>query len=589
MKSYWKPASTSGTTQKAYWGVTENWTPQGVPTSQAFFGEADYTVVGFLDTDCVTTIDSIEFDDNALGYTFCFDSQNKPGLTIQGDGVLNSSGVQQSFVISARSSGYSDPQLVFKNKATAGGDDLYYCVGPENDQDYGGGVLNFQNQSNAGSARFKVWTGAGVPPKKGSTVGGEVAFSNDSSAESARFVIYGTLGTDGDTFGNVVFHDTSTAANAFFENIGGTVSRGDGGNTQFYGTSTAANGIFYNYGGTHSKANGGDVAFDTQADGAQGTFHNYAAPAKGAYGGVTSFNNNWPYVDDPIAASAGNGYYINYGARQGQLGGGGHLSFSAKYGSPTAANAVVENYGSTIDAKSSAGHTIFSVDLSAKSTAKYFPTAGNATIYNHSGEGKGNAAGYTAFSVYNESATETAAAGYVPTAAKATIVNYGGNSDGTIGGYTVFSNNTTAGEATLIAHGGTEGGYGGKIAFYDDACGSNANIVLDGNGELELGYHTGDVGCGTLTLTGGFISVQIGTEATGLSVAGELTMHSSSTTFSFWSEGEQNPVAGKAYKLLTASNLSQFDASNFKGNAVNDLEPQFNIVGNELQVSFSAQ
>jgi hypothetical protein len=584
MKSYWKPISSGESSkQQSLWDSADNWSTKTLPEDIAVFGYAEGTVVGFT-KNVASNINAIEFDENALGYTFCFGSSDQPALTIQGGGISNNSGVQQSFVVAARSSGFRDPQLVFQNNATAGGDDLYYCVGPENEQDYGGGVLLFQQESNAGTARFKVWTGAGIPPKKGSTVGGEVAFSDVSSAANARFVIYGTLGTDGDTFGNLVFHDKTTAANAIFENIGGTVSQGDGGNTQFYGTSTAANGTFYNYGGTHSKANGGDVAFDTQADGGRGIFHNYAAPAQGGYGGVTSFNNNWPYVDAEQAASAGSGTYINYGARGEQLGGGGHLSFSAKFGSPTAANATVENYGSEVAAKSSAGHTIFSIAI----PTKYFPNAGRATIHNHPGLKEGGAAGYTAFSVYNDSNSEASASGPVPTAAEATIVNRGGYTDKATGGYTVFSNNTTAGKATLIAHGGTQGGYGGKISFYDEASGGNASIVLEGNGELELGYHTGPLTVGSLTLTGGFISVQLGTDVTGLNVTGDLKMYSNSTTFSFWSKGDVNPVAGTTYTLLTASNMAQFDVSQFKGNTVNGLEPKFTLEGNDLQVSFIA-
>src|SRR6185312_11972057 len=117
----------------------------------------------------------------------------------------------------------------------------------------------------AGSAQFVVTAGAGTttpsgappppappgssfPPGWGdSTVGGEVSFSHDASAGAATFLVYGSTGTfrGGDTFANVVFHDSATAAGATFTSYGGTLAGCDGGNVQFYDQSTAANGVFF--------------------------------------------------------------------------------------------------------------------------------------------------------------------------------------------------------------------------------------------------------------------------------------------------------------------------------------------------------
>ncbi|TRY33201.1 hypothetical protein [Aliiglaciecola sp. M165] len=582
MKSDWNPSvSASSTKPYADWDNADNWSPEGLPTDIAVFAQALQTHISFSDS-ANSTVDSIEFSEDADSYTLLFGSAKQPALTLGGAGIFNHSSSQQRFIIAARSSGFHDPQMVFTQSATAGNKDMYYRVGPVSKADYGGGVLSFQQHSNAGSALFSVWTGAGVPPKKGSTVGGEVAFSDTSSAANAKFVIYGTLGSDGDTFGNVVFHDNATAANATFENVGGTVSKGDGGNTQFYGLSTAALAVFHNKGGTHASANGGDVAFDAQANAGNGIFYNYAASAAGAYGGVTSFNNNKPYVDAPQAASAASGKFINYGARDGELGGGGHTSFSARYGSPTAAQANIDNYGSTLADKSSAGHTQFSVTL----PSNYFPTAGQSIIHNHPGVKEGCAAGYTSFAMYTSDSSTTDPNAQVPTAGKATIVNRGGYAKNATGGYTVFSNSTTAGEATLIAQGGVHGGYGGKIAFYDNACGGNAHIVLEGNGELELGYHTGPVTVGTLSLTGGIISVQLGENTTGLVVSGVLNLNKK-TDFSFWVKGSQSIAADTPYTLLVAPNLLPQHVDLFSGNSVNNLKPTFSIADNTLQVRFS--
>lgn len=490
------------------WNDADNWS-SGVPTDTAYFGESYQTGITFSATGNAT-VNKIEFTADAYGYTLNFDTSTTPELTIAGDGVVNHSGQWQRFIVAATSAGYTTPQLVFGNSASAGSHDLQYRAGPVSKEGYGGGVIRFVDSSTAGSASFEAWTGAEPPPKGvNSTVGGEISFADTASAATARFTVYGTLGTDGDTFGNAVFHDSSTADHATFYNAGGTVYQGDGGNTQFYDTSTAANATFNNQGGTHDGAYGGDVAFDGTATGAQGRYYNHAATAPGASGGVTSFNNNPPEVTSG-GASAGNGRYYNYGAEEGELGGGGHVELSGKHGSPTGANGTFYNYASHYSESSSAGHTI-------------------------------------------------------------------------------LSGTSTAGDATLIAYGGTDGGAGGYIAFYDDAEGGNATIQLNGNGQLELGDHTGDVTIGTLQLNdGGVISTQLGTNTPALKVKQPLVMSTTNPlTFSFWTEKEGGFTPGTHYTLLNAPNLSGFSLEQFSGNSVEGMEPSFSFSGNDLLVTFS--
>lgn len=598
MNSIWRPnIQWQDDSSISYWTDPSNWEPNEVPMDKATFNRASNCVVGF-DSAKSASVSTIDFDATAQGFSFVFGSSNQPMLNITGDGINNASSVQQSFIIAARCSGFKQSQLTFQNSACAGNGHVFFSVGPVDKEDFGGGVVHFQDNSNAGSARFSVWTGAGVPPKKGSTVGGEVAFSDASHAANAHFVIYGTLGVDGDTFGNVVFHDTASANQAFFENIGGTVAKGDGGNTQFYGTSSADQGIFHNYGGTHNKANGGDVAFDSQATGANGIYHNYPAPAAGAYGGVTSFNNNWPYVDVMPACTAASGHYINYGAGGKYLGGGGHTSFSAKYGSCTADKAVIENRGSSLSAKSSAGHTIFSVTT----PSKYYPSAGQATIYNYPAETADGAAGYTAFSVYasksaktgdNKTLTTSQAQSSddspAPTAAQALIKNYGGSQYGVSGGYTAFSGASTAGNALLIAYSGEAGGYGGKIAFYDNAKGDSANVILHGNGELSVGYHTGELSIKSLEAkSGGVICTKVGSNLTKLSITDKLSINAEPLHFYFMYDQENPPTEGDVFDILQAPNLPDVSVSCFSGTQINGLNAIFEINDTILSVYFSA-
>lgn len=562
----------------AEWNVTDNWAPNGMPAQTAVFADSCQTAISFSATADVR-VGGIEFTENAPTYTFTFGTSTTPALTITGAGVVNDSQKQQSFIVAATSSGFKNPQLTFINSASAGGADMFYSAGPETKQGYGGGVICFCDNTTAGSAAFKVWTGTAAPPKH-NTVGGEVSFCDSSSAGTARFTIYGTLGTlgtDGDTFGNVVFHNNATAANASFTNVGGTVSGGDGGNTQFYGDSTAEQGSFYNWGGTHCKANGGDVAFDSTATGGNGHFYNHAAKAAGGYGGVTSFNNNPPEVAT-LGASAGDGSYINHGAQQGEQGGGGHVEFSAKYGSPTAANGCFNNYGSTETGRSSAGHTIFSINL----PTEYYPSAGNGTFWNHPGVTEGAAAGFTEFSIYGSGD----AGSNVPTAAEGIFFNVGGHVAKATGGYTVFSGTSNAGSATLIAYGGTQGGYGGRIVFYGQSSGGTAKVQLLGNGELDISDHSSGVTIGALDSSGGVISIQLGEKPTALTVTGALTLHAKQIAFSFLKKDKDGFAFNTAYTILSNSDLASFDTGQFYGNSIEGIEPVFAIVGSQLQVSF---
>ena len=586
--STWKSRPATGD-----WNTKGNWDGDVVPTTKATFRSSDHTAISFSSRGAAR-VDEIEFADDAPSYTFTFGSSTTPALTIAGHGIVNDSKRLQSFIVAATGVSYKDPQLKFTGSATAGGHDMHYAAGPETLQlGHGGGIIGFCDTSTAGSASFTVRTGKQEPPSRGSTVGGEVSFSQRASAANARFTIYGTLGTDGDTFGNAVFHDNATADHATFTNIGGTVSDGDGGNTEFYDTSTAAHGVFHNKGGTHfgpKAANGGDVAFDGTATGGHGSFHNHPATVANANGGVTSFNNNCPPVMTG-GASAGRGCYHNYGATESGQGGGGHTEFSARHGSPTAADATFHNYGSVIEGYSSAGHTILSVSITSPPTP-YYPTAGHGTFWNHHAAVAGGAAGYTEFSLYTNktdpcSTSDAPGDTNVPTAGDGTFHNVGGNSAGVAGGYTSFGKTSTAGNALLIAHGGTNGGYGGKIAFYDASSGGTATVHLIGNGVLDIGDHTDGVTIGALHMAGGVIKAQLGTNLTGLTLSRDLILDATPATFSFWKKDGGGFAFNTAYTILTAPNLSRLNADQFTGNPLENVSPTFAIVGDALRVSFN--
>lgn len=561
------------------WTDPDNWDPTGVPDGKATFGKSATTTVTF-GNGSRSTVQSIEFTEHAAPYTFEF-TENKPKsptLTIGGVGVVNRSRHLQTFAVTAQSTQDSEIQLAFTNSATAGDSNVAYSAAPSSPEHASGGIISFSQQADAGFASFIVRTGA-KPPGEDSTVGAEIRFNDSSSAKNARFTLYGTIGKDGDTFGNVVFNDTSTADHAVITNIGGTVYQGDGGNTQFFDTSTAGQATIVNLGGTHDGSNGGDAAFDGAATAGNAKLLNEAAPASGAFGGVTSFNNNPPAMAASQGANAGYAVIVNQGAQTSSQGGGGHTELTGKYGSGSADHATIINGGTADKASSSsaAGHTIFSI--SGTTSTWYRPTAGQANITNHPGACEGAKPGYTQFAGY-DSPEQTDA----PTAGNATITNLGASVADAPGGLTKFESPSTAGNATLIALGGTNGGYGGRIIFYDSASGGTATIKLQG-GSLDLRYYgVSTLTIGELEIAEGTIETQVGDGTPLLQVTGELHLISPKAKF-FFEEGS-GFEADTAYALLEAKGLEPEDAARFCGNSVNHLKPRFEVKDHILHVKF---
>ena len=561
----WKPDAPNGN-----WADPQNWSGSTVPTGNAVFSTSTETALAFA-PGAAQTIGEITFDADSQPFSINITHLDKtPALTIDGAGVTNASLAMQSFVVASYGT-YHQPQLSFTGKACAGDDTVLYYAGPTSLTDsFGGGTIGFYEGASAGSARFTVRTGqvsphqdtSTRPPKQvppgqkdasKSTLGGSIVFNNDSAADHAVFSLFGTLGSDGDTFGNVVFHDKTSAHCATFLNYGGTVPGGDGGNTQFYDASSAATGVYVNYGGTAYKdaqwggANGGDVAFDGVATGGSGWFQNYPASVEGAHGGVTSFNNNpnFPAIDTP-GASAANGTYVNYGANDRFPGGGGHTELTARYGFSKAGQGTFVNFGSTQKSAASAGHTIFAIDP----PNAYNPTAENGVFWNH----PGISAGYTEFLSYSDAPSDKQ-----PDAGQGVFHNLGSASPDEAGGYTVFKNRSQAGQATLIAHGGVADGNGGRIIFADSATGGTAHVSLMGNGTLDLSGHTGGLTIGTLSLLQGVICVSVGPQKPALTTSHAINLHAGPITLMLSKDADVTLKAGTQYPLIDAPNMAELD------------------------------
>jgi hypothetical protein len=333
-------------------------------------------------------------------------------------------------------------------------------------------------------------------------------------------------------------------------------------------------------------ANGGDTVFDGNANGGYGNYTNHAATHEGGYGGVVSFNNNPPNVDQG-GSSAGQGTYHNLGAATASDGGGGHIEFSAVHGSPTADHGTFHNYGSILDTGSTAGHTILSINL----PTKYYPNAGFGNFWNYPAPSSDGSPGYTELAVYKSkhynAATDGVPENY-PTAGNATFHNLGGTEDKASGGYTKISGKCSAGNATLIATAGENGGYGGQIIFQDEAEGSNASIQLKGNGTLDISGHTGAVSASNLIADGGVIIVQTGEKPTTLELSGSLNLSGDKLTFQFPYKGGTFEY-DEAYTLLSAQNLSDFDREQFQWGYAEGFTASFEIDGEELKVKFESE
>jgi phospholipase C len=559
-----------------------NWVKGELPTSKATFGPSARRKVRFAYND-PQQVDEIHFAKNAGSYELLFDDSTPitPALTLAGKGVTNASGKPQLFRVAATSLTTTDVQLAFVNEACAGDESIAYETAPATPKSQSGGIIAFLQRARAGSAKFKVSTGA-LPPGPYSTVGSEVRFLDRSSADQAQFTILGSTGSDSDTFGNVVFYDEATASKAQFTNIGGTV--GDGGNTQFFANSSAARCSIVNLGATGKNGNGGDTAFDGRATAAKATITNYAA--KEGHGGVTSFNNNPPRMAQRYGATAGKAKIKNFGAEAGQSGSGGHTEFTGVYGSGDAGEAHIENFGSSTSNSKGGGYTLF---CNTGEWPYYQPTAANAQIDNYPGTREGSEAGYTHF-IYQNYKTKTGEDSPGPLGGYSVIRNHGGAHPKAPGGYTLFANRARAKHATLIAFGGTRGGLAGAVEFADYAEGNEATVQLIG-GILDVSASKlASLTLSKLLLEGSAAAkptlvFAIGPKSASVHVMDTLSLPKKGKVLVKFGKGK--PISRTHQVLLRAVKLTQADVHRFHAEPVQGLTPRFEVKDNELLVMFS--
>lgn len=132
------------------------------------------------------------------------------------------------------------------------------------------------------------------------------------------------------------------------------------------------------------------------------------------------------------------------------------------------------------------------------------------------------------------------------TADTGTITANGGMISGAGGATTLLMGNCRANAATLIANGGSNGGTGGLIEFHKSSSGDSARVEVFGNGNLDIGSHSGGVTIGSLEGDG---LVFLGGQA--LSIGSGV----SSTTFSgvIQDRGISGKTGGALIKIGTTT------------------------------------
>jgi len=173
----------------------------------------------------------------------------------------------------------------------------------------------------------------------------------------------------------------------------------------------------------------------------------------------------------PTVTISGKGITNHSGIVQNFTPGSGQIVFA---NSATAGSLTSFTNGGAIafTGSSSAGNATFSND--GELTFLNTSTAGDATFINEGGKVNGTGGATIVFDTGS-------------TASNALITTNGGAVSGALNAETLFRGN--AGNATLIANGGSGGGPGGLIHFVDASRGGTARVEVFGNGSLDISGH----------------------------------------------------------------------------------------------------
>ncbi|MBP9914439.1 MAG: autotransporter-associated beta strand repeat-containing protein [Opitutaceae bacterium] len=482
----WKAAPGS-----ADWNTAGNWVGGAIPNSAtdiATFGASTETAIS-LSAD--TEVDGLTFASGASVFTIT--AAPSYSLTISGAGLANNSASTQNFVTDTKQDfSFGLGTISFANSATAGGNttftnrgSTYYNIDDTNQySSYGGGITQFFNASQAGSATFTNQGGSATSYAGGGTT----IFHDSASAGSGTFTNEGSQEVA--AYGGVtVFNDTSHAGSASFTNENGPATGTRGGYTLFNDSSDARDGTFTSNGGVDSGTMGV-------------TMFNHGTNAGSAHlianGGVASGGSGGYVIFNDTASAASGVFTVSGGTINGTEGG--NVQFWA---GTTADNASFSINGGTVDG-AGAGFVYFTNYVAGYGSTSTPATAGTGAFITHGGGAVNASGGYIGFEnatadhgtfTTNGGTASGAGAGKImfssfgggeATADHGNFTLNGGTASGAQGAYIAFNQTSTAANSTLIANGGTNGGDGASIRFFDAALGGNAIVKVYGNGNLDI-------------------------------------------------------------------------------------------------------
>jgi len=245
------------------WHTAANWTPNTVPngpTDIATFDVSTTTDITSAPGTGSIEVDSIVFNPGASAYTITvpwYLGEFNYYLYISGTGIVNNSGVLQTFV------SMDGDAPVFGKNATAG--NLTVFLNPAVTQlGRSGGRALFGDTSNAGSAMF-------INNGDGGAAGGHTEFYANSSAANATIINQGSPPGDGEG-GETFFFENANAGTATIINEGGAVAGSYGGFTRFDNASSTADATVINEGTSVEGAQGGSSDFLLGASPGNATF-----------------------------------------------------------------------------------------------------------------------------------------------------------------------------------------------------------------------------------------------------------------------------------------------------------------------------
>lgn len=246
------------------WIEAANWRPMTVPSDvsdTATFssgGQTTVTVSGIG-----PSISNITFLPTALPFTITIFPAY--GLTLNGAGIVNNSGITQNFTL-PRTGGpfpYSGNVIDFTNTASAGTATSFTLDGSTTDSPEPARIL-FEGSSTAGQGNFIIngssstWQGR---------YGAYLEFSGSATAGDGTLTVNPALESGDYLFpGQVHFLGTSTAGNATVTFNGATLSGAYGAYVTFYESSTAGNSTLISNGGTNGGF-GGSLLFYADSSG----------------------------------------------------------------------------------------------------------------------------------------------------------------------------------------------------------------------------------------------------------------------------------------------------------------------------------